>query len=72
MPKLITIPKGTTQFKGYDKPRITKSKDYKKGGRLEFIVKYMPSAAEICSICHNTKARHYCNSDCPKYQRIEY
>jgi hypothetical protein len=72
MPKLITIPKGTTQFKGYDKPRITKSKDYKIGGKFDWIIEFIPSGTEICSNCHYTKARHYCNLDCPEYQRIEY
>lgn len=68
MATLITIPAGTTKFKGYDKPRISKAKRYQPGGGYEYIMK---SNKIICKNCHNTWGAHV-DVECPEYQRIQY
>jgi len=71
MNNLLTIPAGTTRFKGYDKPRMTRSKD----SLVEYnIFRGNKYNNEICSICKLRRGLHFggINYDgCPSYQILQ-
>jgi hypothetical protein len=66
--ELVTVPVGATKFKGYDKPRFTKSKEYRNAtltiDKRQFI--------EICSNCHMPWGGHFGIEDCPTHQIIKF
>lgn len=66
MSTLTTVPRGTTTFKHYTKPRYSKAKIYK----VRECPKYL---REICCICHKSLGEHYRHglfdlAQCPEYQ----
>jgi len=76
--ELVTVPMGTTKFKGYDKPRFTKSKTYRQeikignGSEDATLLGEKRQFIEICSNCHMPWGEHIEISSCPEHQIIKF
>lgn len=69
MSTLTTVPRGTTTFKPYDKPRYSKAKRYitmnTKGANYQITGIELD---QICKNCHYPYGKHSSSLSCPEYQ----
>ena len=64
MSTLTTVPRGTTTFKPYNKPRYSKAKRYTIHPTLNVF-------SQLCCNCHQPFGKHFPKlgkDDCPEYQ----
>ena len=67
MSTLTTVPRGTTTFKPYDKPRYSKSKRFENQSIADLTYDH-ERLDELCCNCHQPNGNHYIDDLCPEYQ----